>query len=139
MIARTTRGPGGTGTSVLPRRYGGAGRPRQKPAHTAAALQRNLTKEEWIEELIADHPNPAHPQFRAPESWERWVRGVFLTYRKLGDAEFRVRTKRANVNMEARGATCDFDSSGSRSAAMDPGTARPGGQKRQERNRDDGD
>ena len=59
--------------------YGGADRARPKPAHTAAALERNLTREEWIEELIADPPNPAHPEFRAPGSWERWVRGVFLT------------------------------------------------------------
>ena len=119
--------------------YGGADRSRPKLAHTAAALQRNLISEEWIEELIADHPSPAHPEFRAPGSWEWWVRGVFLTYRKLGDAKFRVKQKRANINMEARGATRDFDSRDGRSAAMDPSTARPGGQKRQERSRDDGD
>ena len=119
--------------------YGGADRSRPKLAHTAAALQRNLISEEWIEELIADHPSPAHPEFRAPGSWEWWVRGVFLTYRKLGDAKFRVKQKRANINMEARGATRDFDSRGGRPAAMDPSTARPGGQKRQERSRDDGD
>ena len=40
--------------------YGGADRPRPKPAHTAAALERNLSREGWIEELIADSPNPAH-------------------------------------------------------------------------------
>ena len=67
--------------------YGGADCPCPKPAHTAAALERNLTREEWIEELIADSLNPAHPEFRAPGSWERWVRGVFLTYRKTGDAK----------------------------------------------------
>ena len=60
--------------------YGGADRPRPKPAHTAAALEHHLTREQWIEELIADPPNPAHPEFRAPGSWERWVRGAFFTY-----------------------------------------------------------
>ena len=64
--------------------YGGADRPRPKPAHTAAALQRNLIREEWIEGFIADHPKPAHPEFWVPGSWERWVRGVFITYRKMG-------------------------------------------------------
>ena len=59
--------------------YGGADRSRLKPADMAAVLKRNLTKEVWIEEPIADHLNPAHPEFRAPGSWERWARGVFLT------------------------------------------------------------
>ena len=44
--------------------------------------------------------------------------------------------KRANINMEARGAVRDYNSRGGRSAAMDPSTARPGGQKRQDRSRD---
>ena len=63
------------------------------------------------------------------------MRGIFFTYRKLGEAKFRVKQKRANINMEGR----VFDSRGGRSAAMDSSTARPGGQKRQGRSRDDGD
>ena len=50
-----------------------------------------------------------------------------------------VKMKRANINIETRGATRDYNSKGGRSAAMDPSTARPGGQKRQERGRDDDD
>ena len=68
--------------------YSGADRPRPKPAHTAAALERHLTREEWIEELIADPPESRPPEFRAPGSWESWVRGVFLTYRKTADAKY---------------------------------------------------
>ena len=123
--------------------YGGNERLRPKPAQTAAALGRNLTREEWIEELIADAPNPAHPEFRAPGAWERWVRGAFRTYKKIGDAKYRVKTKRANADMEVRGADPDFNNRGGRSAAMDPSTAtdprvvRGGGQKRQGRSRDD--
>ena len=125
--------------------YGGADRLRPKPAHTAAALGRHLTREEWIEELIADPPNPAHPEFRAPGSWQRWVRGAFITYKKTGEAKFRVKMKRANADMEVRGADPDYNTRGGRSAAMDPGTAtetgtdRAGGQKRQGRSRDDDD
>ena len=119
--------------------YGGADHPRPKLARTAAAaaLERNLTREEWIEELIAVPPNPAHPEFRAPGSLAKWVHGVFLTYTKLGDAKYRVKMKRASINYEARGATRDYDSRGGRTAAMDPRTARPGGQKRQQRGSDD--
>ena len=119
--------------------YGGADRLRPKPAHTAAALERHLTREEWIEELIADPPNPAHPEFRAPGSWGRWVRCIFFTYRKTGDAKYRVKMKRGNINREAPGADPDYNTRGGRSAAMDPSTIRPGGQKRQERSRDDDD
>ena len=67
------------------------------------------------------------------------MRGVSFTFHKLGDAKFKVKMRRANINMEARGATRDYDSRGGRSAAMDPSTAHPGGQKRQERSRDGGD
>ena len=43
--------------------YGGGGRRRPKPSEIAAALGRSLTREDWIEEFIADPPNPAHPSF----------------------------------------------------------------------------
>ena len=76
--------------------YGGADRLRPKPAQTAAALGRHLTREEWIQELIADPPNPAHPEFRAPGAWERWVRGAFITYGETGKAKYRVKMKRAS-------------------------------------------
>ena len=41
--------------------YGGGGRRRPKPSEVAAALGRSLTKEEWIEELIADPPAQPEP------------------------------------------------------------------------------
>ena len=47
--------------------------------------------------------------------------------------------KRANIKRDARGADPDYNTRGGRSAAMDPSTARPGGQKRQERSRGDDD
>ena len=87
----------------------------------------------------ADPPNPAHPEFRGPASWQRWVRGAFVTYRKTGDAKYRVKMERANINMKARGVDPDCNTGGGRSAAMDPGTARTGGQKRQGRSGDDDD
>ena len=124
--------------------YGRNGRQRAKPAQTAAALGRNLTREGWIEELIADPPNPAHPEFRTPGAWERWVRGAFRAHKRIGDAKYKVKTKRANADMEVRGADPDFSNRGGRSTAMDPSTAfdplaeRGGGQKQQDRSRDDG-
>ena len=70
--------------------YGGGGRRRPKPSEVAAALGRSLPREEWIEELILDLPNPNHPEFRSPGSWERWVRGAFRAHKKIGDAKYRV-------------------------------------------------
>ena len=68
------------------------------------------------------------------------MRGAFLTYKKTGDAKYKVKMKRANINMEARGADPDYNARGGRSAAMDPGTtARAGGQKRQGRSKDNED
>ena len=101
-------------------------------------------REEWIEELIADPPNPAHPEFCAPGAWERWVRGAFRACKRIGDAKYKVKTKRADADMEVRGADPDFSTRGGRSAAMDPSAAfdpraeRGSGQKRQDRSRDDG-
>ena len=122
-------------------RVSGNGWQRPKPAQLAMALGRNLTREEWIEELTADPPNPAHPEFRTPGAWERWVRGAFRAHKKTGDAKYSVKTKRANADMEVRGADPDYNSRGGRSAAMDPSTAssppaeRGGGQERQGRSR----
>ena len=73
------------------------------------------------------------------------MRGAFTTYKKTGEAKFRVKMKQANADMEVRGADPDYNTRGGRSAAMDPGTAtepgtdRAGGQKRQGRSRDDED
>ena len=103
--------------------YGGGGRRRPKPSEVAAALGRSLTREEWIEELIADPPNPNHPEFRSSGSWEKWVRGAFRAYKKIGDAKYRVKTKRANCDREVRGADPDYSTRGGRAAAMDPSTA----------------
>ena len=100
--------------------YGGGGRRRPKPAERAAAFGRPFTREEWIEELIADPPNPNHPEFRSPGAWERWVRGAFRAYMKIGDAKYRVKTKRANCDREVRGADPDYGTRGGRAAAMDP-------------------
>ena len=56
-----------------------------------------------------------------------------------------MKMKRANADVEVRGADPDYNTRGGRSAAMDPGTAtepgtdRAGGQKRQGRSRDDED
>ena len=124
--------------------YGGGGQQRPKPSETAAALGRNLTREEWIEEFIADPPNPAHPEFRNPGAWERWVRGAFRAHKRISDAKYRVKTRRANADKEVRGADPDFSTRGGRAAAMDPSTAfdahegRGGGQTRQDRSRDGG-
>ena len=124
--------------------YGGGGRRRPKPSEVAAALGRSLSREEWIEELILDPPNPDHPEFRSPGSWERWVRGAFRAHKKIGDAKYRVKTKRANADREVRGADPDYSARGGRAAAMDPSTAfdpREGhgcGQERRVRGRSDG-
>ena len=119
--------------------YGGADRSRPKPAHTTAALQRNLTREEWIEELIADPPSPPTQSSGVPGHGKGGCAASSSPTASRGTPKFRAKQERANINMEARGATRDFDSRGGRSAAMDPSTARPGGQKRQERSRDHGD
>ena len=136
---------GGRGTQPGSRSgYGDGGRQRPKPSETAAALGRSLTREEWIEEFIADPPNPAHPEFRNPGAWERWVRGAFRAHKKISDAKYRVKTKRANADKEVRGADPDFSARGGRAAAMDPSAAfdahegRGGGQKRQDRSRGGG-
>ena len=103
--------------------YGAGGRRRPKPAERAAAFGRPLNREEWIEELVADPPNPGHPEFRNPGAWERWVRGAFISNQKIGDAKFKVKMKRANCDREVRGGDPDYNTRGGRAAAMDPSTA----------------
>ena len=103
--------------------YGGGGRRRPKPGERAAALGRPLNREEWIEELIADPPNPKCREFRSLGAWEKWVRGVFRFYQKIGDAKFKVKSERANCDREAQGGDPDYSTRGGRAAAMDPSTA----------------
>ena len=42
------------------------------------------------------------------------MRGAFRAHKKIGDAKYRVKTKRANADMEVRGADPDFNSRGGR-------------------------
>ena len=50
------------------------------------------------------------------------MRGAFRAHKKISDAKYRVKTKRANADKEVRGADPDFSTRGGRAAAMDPST-----------------
>ena len=96
---------------------------------------------------------PSHPRSRRrlagasrgrSGSCERWVLGAFRACKKIGDAKYRVKTKRANADREVRGGDPDYSTRGGRAVAMDPSTAfdsheeRGGGQERQCRSWSDG-